>query len=88
MKTPGSAKMGYKLDRPASLQGAAVVTVVAAVACALACDARASRLPVEPSAGDQLSARVAAIVERIRLREPRLLRDLPPEAKIAQWRNR
>jgi hypothetical protein len=35
-----------------------------------------------------LSARVAAIVERIRLLEPTLLRDLPPEAKIAQWRNR
>jgi hypothetical protein len=81
--------MSCKLDRPASLQGAAVVTILAAVACALACDARASRLPVEPSAGDQkLSARVAAIVERIRLRDPTLLRDLPPEAKIAQWRNR
>jgi hypothetical protein len=81
--------MGCKLDRPASLQGAAVVTVVAAVACALAYDASANRLPVEPSAGDQeLSARVAAIIERIRVREPTLLRDLPPEAKIAQWRNR
>jgi hypothetical protein len=80
--------MGCKLDRPASLQGAAVVTVVAAVACALAY-ASANRLPVEPSAGDQeLSARVAAIIERIRVREPTLLRDLPPEAKIAQWRNR
>jgi hypothetical protein len=78
--------MSSKLNRPASLQGAAVV---AAVACAFACDANASRLPVEPNAGDQeLSARVAAIVERIRLLEPTLLRDLPPEAKIAQWRNR
>ena len=81
--------MCHKFHLPASLQGAAVVTLVSAVACALACDARASRLPVEPSAGDQeLSARVAAIVERIRLREPTLLRDLPPEATIAQWRNR
>jgi hypothetical protein len=90
MKTTGGVQaMSCKLDRPASLQGAAVITVVAAVACALACDANASRLPVEPSAGDQeLSARVAAIVERIRLLEPTLLRDLPPEAKIAQWRNR
>jgi hypothetical protein len=81
--------MCYELDRPALLQGAAVVTLVAAVACALASDACASRLPVEPSAGEQeLSARVAAIVERIRLGEPTLPRDLPPEAKIAQWRNR
>jgi hypothetical protein len=80
--------MPYKFDLPASLQGAAVVTLVSAVACALACDARASRLLVEPSAGDQeLSARVTAIVEQIRVREPRLLRDLPPEVKIAQWRN-
>jgi hypothetical protein len=71
---------------PAPLQGVAVVTLVSVVACALACDARASQ---PASAGDQeLSARVSAIVERIRLLEPRLLRDLPPEVKIVQWRNR
>jgi hypothetical protein len=35
-----------------------------------------------------LSARVAAIVEQIRLREPAIQRDLAPEVKIAQWRNR
>jgi hypothetical protein len=81
--------MDHKPDGPTSLQGAAVVTLVAAVACALAGDAPAGRLAVEPNAADQdLSARAAAIVERIRLREPTLLRDLPPEAKIAQWRNR
>ena len=74
---------------PAPLQGVAVVTLVSVVACALACDARASQPLVERSVGDQeLSARVTAILEQIRLREPRLLRDLPPEAKIAQWRNR
>jgi hypothetical protein len=33
-----------------------------------------------------LSARVATIVERIRLGEPTLLRNLPPAAKVA-WRN-
>jgi hypothetical protein len=55
----------------------------------LAGDAVASRLPAEPSASERdLSARVAAIVERIQLGEPTLQRDLPPEAKIAQWRNR
>ena len=76
-------------DRPALLQGAAVVSLVAVVACVAAGDARAIRLPAEPSAGEQqLSARVAAIVERIRLDHPTLLRDLPPEAQLAQWRNR
>lgn len=70
-------------------QGAAVVSLVAVVACALASDAVASRLPAEPSAGERnLSARVAAIVEQIRLREPAIQRDLAPEVKIAQWRNR
>ena len=81
--------MRNKFHLPASLQGAAVVTLVSVVACALARDARASQPAIEPSAGDQeLSARVSAIVERIRLLEPRLLRDLPPEVKIVQWRNR
>ena len=81
--------MRNKFHLSASLQGAAVVTLVSVVACALAREAGASRLAVEPSTGDQeLSARVSAIVERIRLLEPRLLRDLPPEVKIVQWRNR
>jgi hypothetical protein len=54
----------------------------------LARDARSTQLAVEPRAGDQnLSARVSAIVERMRILEPTLLRDLPPEWKIAQWRN-
>jgi hypothetical protein len=74
---------------PASLQGAAIVTLVSAVACALASHAHASRIPVDRSASDQeLSVRISAIVEQIRLGDLRLLRDLPPEAKIAQWRNR
>jgi len=34
-----------------------------------------------------LAARVGAIAERIRSGEPALVRELPPEAKIAQWRN-
>jgi len=81
--------MRNKFHLSASLQGAAVVTLVSVVACALAREASATRLVVEPSGGDQaLSARVSAIAERIRLLEPRLLRDLPPEVKIVQWRNR
>jgi hypothetical protein len=35
-----------------------------------------------------LAARVATIAERIRSAEPTLVRELPPEVKIAQWRNR
>ena len=82
--------MPYERDLRLPLaQGAAVVSLVAVVACALAGDAVASRLPAEPSAGEQdLSARVAAIVQQIRLREPAIQRDLAPEVKIAQWRNR
>jgi hypothetical protein len=82
--------MSNELDRRLPLgQGTAVVCLVALVACALASDAVASRLPAEPSACERdLSARVTAIVERIRLGKPALQRDLPPEVKIAQWRNR
>jgi hypothetical protein len=80
--------MSNELDMPLG-QRTAVVSLVAVFACALASDAVASRLPTEPSAGEvDLSARVAAIVERIRLSEPALQRDLAPEVKIAQWRNR
>jgi len=80
--------MGNRLDLPVPLQGAALVTLVSLIACALARDARSTQLAVEPRAGDQnLSARVSAIVERMRILEPTLLRDLPPEWKIAQWRN-
>jgi hypothetical protein len=80
--------MSNELDMPLG-QRTAVVSLVAVFACALASDAVASRLPTEPSAGEvDLSARVAAIVERIRLSGPALQRDLPPEVKIAQWRNR
>ena len=81
--------MRNKFHLPACLQRAAVVTLVSVVTCALAREAGANRSAVEPSAGDQeLSARVSAIAERIRLLEPRLLRDLPPDVKIVQWRNR
>jgi hypothetical protein len=77
-----------RLDLPVPLQQAAVVTLVSLVAYALARDARSTELSVEPGAGDQkLSTRVSAIVERMRVLEPTLLRDLPPELKIAQWRN-
>lgn len=81
--------MPKELDRKlVSGRGAVVVSLIGAVACALASDALASLPPAEPSAREpDLSARVAAIVERIRLADPTLVRVLPPEGKIAQWRN-
>ena len=80
--------MPIKPDRtPTSVQAAAAVSLVALVACALASDAHASRLPVEPGVADgELSARVGTIIGRVRAGEPTLLPQLPPEPKMA-WRN-
>ena len=75
--------------RPHLRRGPTVVSLVAALTCAFASDASASRPSVAARIdNDQLAARVAAIVERIRLSEPALLRDLPPDSKVAQWKNR
>jgi hypothetical protein len=84
----GMRAMPSKPDRtPTSVQAAAAVSLVALVACALASDAHASRLPVEPGVADgELSARVGTIIERVRAGEPTLLPQLPPEPKMA-WRN-
>jgi hypothetical protein len=81
--------MSNDLDpRSPLLKGTVVVSLVAAVTCAFASDALASRLPADRRTGEQeLSARVAAIVEHVRLVNPALVRDLPAEKKIAQWRN-
>jgi hypothetical protein len=65
-----------------------VVSLVAAVACALAGDAHASGTPMDPIVDKpELAARVAAVIERIRQAEPTILRDLPPDLRMAQWRN-
>jgi len=75
--------------KPPAGQGVAIASLVAVVACALAGNALASQSPAEPPAAErELAARVAAIAERIRSAEPTLVRELPPEVKIAQWRNR
>jgi hypothetical protein len=74
--------------RPPLGQASASVSLVALVACALASDVLASASQAEPSVGERtLSARVGAIAERIRSGEPTVVRELPREAKIAQWRN-
>ena len=84
----GMGAMSSKPDRtPTSVRAAAAVPLVALVACALASDAHASRLPVEPGVADgELSARVGTIIKRVRAGEPTLLPQLPPEPKMA-WRN-
>jgi hypothetical protein len=75
--------------KPPAGQGVAIASLVAVVACALAGDALARQSPAEPTVAQrELAARVAAIAERIRSAEPTLVRELPPEGKIAQWRNR
>ena len=63
-------------------------SVVTAVACVLAGDALAGRPAIGQATGErELSERVAAVAERVRLSAPTLRRELPPEHKIAQWRN-
>jgi hypothetical protein len=81
--------MSTEFDRrPHFVAGSLVVSLVAAIACLWASDAVASRPTVEPRIrAQELSARVAAIVEQVRRVEPALVRDLMPETKIAQWRN-
>jgi hypothetical protein len=75
--------------RPNRVQETAAVSLVAAVACALSGEAMASWPAAETKVGAlELSARVATIVETVRLGEPALLRDLPLTTKMAQWRNR
>ena len=69
-------------------QGTAVVSLVATLTCAFANPALAARAPSETTIEhSQLSARVAAAVERMHLAEPSLLRDTPRERNMA-WSNR
>lgn len=84
----GMGAMSSKPDRTlTSVQAAAAVSIVALVACALANDAHASRLPIEPGVADGgLSARVGTIIKRVRACEPTLPPRLPPEPKMA-WSN-
>jgi hypothetical protein len=81
--------MSTELDRRRHLStGTVVVSLIAAVTGVWAGDALASQPTIAARVGDQeLSARVAAIVERVSLVDPALVRDLPPQIKIAQWRN-
>jgi len=67
----------------------AIVSLVAALSCAGAGHALASRpTAVTNTGGADLSARIAALGERIEAIDPALVRDLPDLTNIAQWRNR
>ena len=80
--------MSRELDHTPAGQGTAVVSLAAVITCALATEAFARHTPNPPRVSEnELSARVAAIVERIRLLSPTLVGDLPPDLRIAQWRN-
>jgi hypothetical protein len=81
--------MSQELDRRTVLRrGTVVASLVTAVACALTSDALADLPSAQSSAHErELPARVAAIVERVRLGDPTLVPTLPQETKIAQWRN-
>jgi hypothetical protein len=81
--------MSQEVDRRSVLgRGTAVIALATAVACALTSDALASPPSAQSNAHErELPARVAAIVERVRLGDPTLARTLPQETKIAQWRN-
>ena len=82
--------MSNKPDRRVTLlQDTAAISLVAALACGLSSQANASRPESESNAAPHtLASRVATIVEWVRAGEPVLLRNLPPETKMAQFRNR
>lgn len=81
--------MSNKPDRRVTLlQDTAAISLVAALTCGLPNQAMASRLDAKPTAAPStLASRVATIVEWVRVGEPALL-NLPPQAKMAQFRNR
>jgi hypothetical protein len=81
--------MSNKRDHGFALRQGTAVSLVAIIACASATDALAGKPAAEPTGSrGELSDRVARIVERIKLAQPELQRELPNTIKLAQWRNR
>jgi len=75
--------MSNQPDRPFA-QGTAVVSLVAALTCAFAGNAAASRNPVAAAPDEtQFSARVKTVVDQLRRSEP----TLPRTGNIAKFRN-
>jgi hypothetical protein len=80
--------MSKEYYRSSTLNPGKAASLTAIVAFALAGNVSATAPSGEPVRSERaLSERVAGIAERIRLLEPILQRELPPEAKVAQWRN-
>jgi hypothetical protein len=80
--------MSKDLDHRSAPGERAAISLVAALACVLAGEASASTLAVQPGRGDQdLAVRAAAIASLVRQTQPALLQSLPPDVKLAQWRN-
>jgi hypothetical protein len=81
--------MPRQLDRGPQFSNATVMaSLVAAVACVTAADSRASGSVVEPSGSERtLPARIATIVDHVRRSDPALVKSLPPNLRIVQFRN-
>jgi hypothetical protein len=80
--------MSKDVDRRSALGERTAVSLVAMLACALASDALASVPSVQPGGGERdLATRAAAIVDVVRQTQPALVQTLPPDVKLAQWRN-
>ncbi len=77
-----------KQDRTPFSQGTALISIVAALACAFPGNAHAIRPPIDCGTGvGTLSARVAAVAKRIRLIESALPSDLPSDGNVALFGN-
>ena len=80
--------MSKHFDQRSTLGERAAVSLVAVLACTLTSEAFASVPAVQPGCGEQdLAARAAAIASLVRQTKPALLESLPPDVKLAQWRN-
>jgi hypothetical protein len=81
--------MPRQLDRGPQFSNATfMASLVAAVACATPADSRASGIVIDPKGAEQtLPARIATIVEHVRRSDPALVKSLPPELRIVQFRN-
>jgi hypothetical protein len=65
-----------------------MASLVAAVACATTADSHASGFAIEPSGSKRtLPARIATIVDHVRRSDPALVKSLPPNLRIVQFRN-
>jgi hypothetical protein len=81
--------MSSKSDRKnCSPQGPAAVSLVAALIGAVSTEAFASQSTNERIRSEtDLATRITKIIEWVRVVDPKLIRDLPPDVTTTQWRN-